>query len=370
LQNSLHLYNFFKLKTLPEYDSYSKKSIPTEFGEFITEVAKLFERERSEDGPIDVETDLETAENGEEEELFLNCLKSENFQSFNNLPQNQNDNNKFDDIYYLLADYNFKITKKDNLTTKYYIKDLILNRDRFDSWAALALTTSKQVLNSLENGLVTLKCSLDGKLFFDRVFIAINMFKRSIELRSTDDTIWIEYGSYLYQIHSFCSRQLKNNQILNIFEDEAIKTELKKKINFFLTLSNEAYIEANRISHITTSKDEQTNDNNTIQTQPPEIINSTKKKNNKNNNKTTRVDYEEGNIDEWLHHYMFGKIKEKQLKSDELRTLIECLQCYKNSIVCLEKSGASFLKRLNYKIKGNLSFESNEVIICSIFIEY
>ena len=35
---------------------------------------------------------------------------------------------------------------------KYYIKDLIINKDRFDAWTALALTTNANVLKKyLEN---------------------------------------------------------------------------------------------------------------------------------------------------------------------------------------------------------------------------
>lgn len=62
------------------------------------------------------------------------------------------------------------------------------------------------------------------------------------------------------------------------------------------------------------------------------------------------------NGEEWLHHYMLGKIKEKLN-----HPIMETLNHYLKSITYLQKNNATYLKRLTYKTKGNFSVESNEV---------
>ena len=89
------------------------------------------------------------------------------------------------------------------------IKDITLNFDRYDSWAALALLQSSIVLEEyLEKGF-NLNTHDQLEDFFNYVYITINLFRKSTELNASDQKIWIEYGTFLYQIHSYCSRQLK-----------------------------------------------------------------------------------------------------------------------------------------------------------------
>lgn len=122
----------------------------------------------------------------------------------------------FKDIYYLIGDYYHKTEKdfhkKKEKMLKYLVKDVTLNK-RFDSWADLALTQSETVLNDyLENGF---NLSTEDQLsdFIRSTNIAVNLFRKSNEAMSktssTDQKFVIEYGSFLYQIHSYCSRQLK-----------------------------------------------------------------------------------------------------------------------------------------------------------------
>ena len=71
---------------------------------------------------------------------------------------------------------------------------------------------------------------------------------------------------------------------------------------------------------------------------------------------------DEDNTEEWLHHYMLGKIKEKRTRATSgSEQLLECLQHYKRAYECLERSQAEYLKRITYKTKSYLSVESNEV---------
>jgi hypothetical protein len=45
--------------------------------------------------------------------------------------------------------------------------------------------------------------------FIKTVYLSINLFRKAVEYWMYEQKVWIEYGSFVYQIHSFCSRQLK-----------------------------------------------------------------------------------------------------------------------------------------------------------------
>lgn len=55
-------------------------------------------------------------------------------------------------IYYLLADYNFK-NRDFSKATKFYVMDLTLKPNRFDSWAGLALSKASKIETKLNASL-------------------------------------------------------------------------------------------------------------------------------------------------------------------------------------------------------------------------
>lgn len=67
-------------------------------------------------------------------------------------------------------------------------------------------------------------------------------------------------------------------------------------------------------------------------------------------------DDEDQNEEEWLYHYMFGKIKEKLGYN-----LMECLQDYKISSNLLERNKPTILKKCTYKSRSCWYVELNEV---------
>ena len=93
---------------------------------------------------------------------------------------------------------------------KYFIKDLTINNTRYDSWAGLALTTSTNIMEEyLENGF-NLRQEDEVDDFLKKVQFSINLFRKATQyLRPSDSVFYIEFGSFLYQIHSYCSRQIK-----------------------------------------------------------------------------------------------------------------------------------------------------------------
>lgn len=59
------------------------------------------------------------------------------------------------ELYHLSADYHLKSTKNYAESERYYMLDLCINRNRFDSWAGLAILKSKQLADKF--GLVISK---------------------------------------------------------------------------------------------------------------------------------------------------------------------------------------------------------------------
>ena len=106
---------------------------------------------------------------------------------------------------------------------------MIINRDRFDAWAELALIKSALALDQYLEQVylqehyklkinIRLTSSKKGfninkmeqlETFNKTVYLPINLFRKAVEHYAYEQTIWMEYGSFLYQIHSYCSRQLK-----------------------------------------------------------------------------------------------------------------------------------------------------------------
>ncbi len=101
------------------------------------------------------------------------------------------------------------------------------------------------------------------KIFFFKylrnVRIGINLFRKAIELIELDKKILIEYGSFMYQIHAFCSRQLKLDRHVSLFNADHrhfITNQLEEKKLEFLNFAIEAYETLNNSSSSTTDTEE------------------------------------------------------------------------------------------------------------------
>lgn len=106
-------------------------------------------------------------------------------------------------LYYLLADYYLK-TFKWEAAVKYYMLDVCLNPNRFDSWAGMAL--ARATLLTLQiNSCDTLK----NEVQLCRKTKAQQCFQKAVDLDLENTTMWIEFGNFAYTVHSFCSRLLK-----------------------------------------------------------------------------------------------------------------------------------------------------------------
>lgn len=185
--------------------------------------------------------------------------------------------------------------------------------------------------------MVKVKTDADLDRFLQNIYLSINLFQKSLEyIRSTDQTFALEYGSFLYQLASFCSRQIKISKLLpNYFSSSAIEPKLREKQTELLNMSLIVYKTVNELS--SPSKGQPSNpkaeeivsqmgdqdsslsvgDKSNLNTSEGERSRSAVVK-----NQTDSGDGDWG--EEWLHHYMLGKIKEKLSNP-----LLECLEHYK-----------------------------------------
>jgi hypothetical protein len=160
---------------------------------------------------------------------------------------------------------------------------------------------------------------------------------------------------------------------LKHFQDPSISQIIEKKRFKFLNIAIEIYNKANKATNrendlikICTVNKSKENEHSNHQEESSSIElsemsnldhNKQLLRQSSSNNNNNLVNSEDEITEEWLHHYMFGKIKEKLNKS-----LMECLDHYRHSYEYLDKHNADYLKKITYKTKSyNYSIESNEI---------
>ena len=215
------------------------------------------------------------------------------------------------DLFYLLADYAFKSNSDMENAINYYAIDLTFNRDRFDSWAALALAQGSKLDSKLNS------CHLIQPPKMLTEIESVEMcYRECLRINGSNANLWIEFGNYCYSIHSYITRTLDNNAEDLNFE---VFEKLERKKEQFLKMAL------------------------------------------KNYEKTFEIFEKEGlnenDVDErWLLVFMIGKIKEKQG-----HPLLSSLECYQKSIGYLRKNKVFIPRKINYNNPAEFSIEALEV---------
>ncbi|XP_023953974.2 calcineurin-binding protein cabin-1-like [Bicyclus anynana] len=218
---------------------------------------------------------------------------------------------KMKDIYFLLGDYYFK--KNDTkLAIKYNTLDVVINNDRFKSWAQISLAKAC----NLENSLKSYRNINNEKDFLNPAKTAIRCFKRSLELDPSYRYMWIEFGNFVYCVHSFCSRLLKQaTESIGFREFSAYEKQKEDLLNLtykcFITLRDD--------------------------------LNSS-------------CDTDKCNEESWLLYYMLGKVAEKRNKPPSVY-----LNFYLQGIKNLQEAGATYPSKINYNSPSHLSIEVLEL---------
>ncbi|CAH0731319.1 unnamed protein product, partial [Brenthis ino] len=216
---------------------------------------------------------------------------------------------KMRDIYLYLGDHHFK--RKDyKLAIKYNILDVVINNDRFLSWAQIALSKAAM----LDNALILFNNFNEETEFLNTAKSTIRCFKRSVELNPKVSYLWVEYGMFAYRVHSFCSRLLKQaSESLSMEEFETIE----KQKEDFLDITNNCLTVVENLQKTCPDSDKS---------------------------------------DNWLLYYTLGKVAEKRNKPPSVY-----LTFYMQGVKSLKESGATYPTKISYNTSSHLCIEVLEL---------
>lgn len=295
-ERAIQLFDLYRPDTLPEFDSFKLASISGEMEQLLQRILALIPK------CLDIQPFVGEIRN------FINGVSTQMPKEMNILPS------KISSIYYLLADFYFK-NQETGKAIKFFINDLTLKPDRFDSWASISLCKQSKLemrLNSYN--------SIDVKNYLELADQAIICFNQCLKLKKTS-TILTEFGSFTYHLHSFCSRNLKQASETLSMENFAALEERKEK---FLSLSYKCFTEVS---------------------QPTFDVNTNK-----------NPEDEENHDEKWYYSFMLGKIAEKRKEVPSMY-----LNHYLKSAKYLYEDNATYPIKINHNNPTHLAIESLEV---------
>ncbi|XP_040011271.1 calcineurin-binding protein cabin-1 isoform X2 [Xiphias gladius] len=287
--DALFMFQYFKPKSLPEFDSYKTSTVSAELANLLRRFAGIAP---SSDTPILTMDEVAAYIEGMTEKAP--CLPEGSAPAPPIITE----------IYYLLADYHFK-NKEQSKAIKFYMHDICVWPNRFDSWAGMALARASRIQDKLNSN--ELKSDVP---IWKHSQAVLNCFKRALEIDSSNLSLWIEYGTISYALHSFASRQLK--QWSNELPPEVVK-QMEERRDSMLETAFQCFQGASRC---------------------------------------------EGDSDEeeWLIHYMLGKIAEKRKQPP-----VEYLQLYKKAAHFLHEEAARYPRKIHYHNPPDLAMEALEL---------
>ncbi|XP_076450993.1 uncharacterized protein LOC143286923 isoform X2 [Babylonia areolata] len=281
------VFEYFKPKMLPEFDSYKTSTVSAELHNLLRRIYDL----------IPDTDDVNHRVTQVHSYIEGNSSTPPNYTSSCIILQ---------EIYYLLADYYFK-NKEQTKAIKFYTYDVCFNSSRFDSWAGLALAKMYQ----LEQKLNSMELKIDTPVH-KKSITALRCFSRAVEVDESVRKLWIEYGSLAYQLHSHASRQLRMKLWFPL-TPEHLDIAMETRVEMLSTARN-CYWKASKCEA-------------------------------------------EGSEEEWLHHYMMGKVMEKQRVHPRLY-----LEHYKQAAIYLHEEEAKYPRKIQYHSSPpHLSLEALEM---------
>ncbi|XP_027890617.1 calcineurin-binding protein cabin-1 isoform X2 [Xiphophorus couchianus] len=287
--DALFMFQYFKPKSLPEFDSYKTSTVSAELANLLRRFASIAPPSETPTFTMD------------EVAAYIEDMT----EKVPSLPAGSPPAPPIiNEIYYLLADYHFK-NKEQSKAIKFYMHDICVCPNRFDSWAGMALARASRIQEKLNSN--ELKSDVP---IWKHSQAVLNCFKRALEIDSSNLSLWIEYGTISYALHSFASRQLK--QWRNELPPDVVK-QMEERRDSMLETAFQCFQGASRC---------------------------------------------EGDSDEeeWLIHYMLGKIAEKRRKPPD-----EYLQLYKKAAQYLHEEAARYPRKIHYHNPPDLAMEALEL---------
>ncbi|XP_055840261.1 calcineurin-binding protein cabin-1-like isoform X2 [Episyrphus balteatus] len=296
-QRAIQVFDLYRPENLPEFNSYKLESISADMEQLLLKIVPLIPKEMD---PTSVISNINDFISGARDLLPDNCVL---------LPY------RISCIYYLLADYYFK-SRDFSKTLKYYPLDLACHPDRFDSWAGMALSKASKIETKL-NGFLT----IDIPTFMNECEDTIRCFKQCTKLNHEQVLVWIEYGSFAYTLHSFCSRDLKHSSDTLSLEQF---TSVEDRKDNFLKIANDCFSKGDAMLQ--------------------------------NQNEEENDDDNESHDEKWLNQYMLGKIGEKRKEQPSAY-----MNHYLTAANYLYENNATYPIKINHSNPTTLSVEALEM---------
>ncbi|XP_054974664.1 calcineurin-binding protein cabin-1 isoform X2 [Sorex araneus] len=288
-EDALFMFDYFKPKTLPEFDSYKTSTVSADLANLLKRIATIVPR--TERPTLSLEKVSAYIEGTLAE---APCLP----EGADPSPPVVNE------LYYLLADYHFK-NKEQSKAIKFYMHDICICPNRFDSWAGMALARASRIQDKLNSN----ELKSDGPIWKHATPV-LNCFRRALEIDSSNLSLWIEYGTMSYALHSFASRQLK--QWRSELPPEVVQ-QMEGRRDSMLETARHCFTSAARCEG-------------------------------------------DGDEEEWLIHYMLGKVAEKQQQPPAVYLLH-----YRQASHYLHEEAARYPKKIHYHNPPELAMEALEV---------
>nr|XP_035123413.2 calcineurin-binding protein cabin-1 isoform X1 [Callithrix jacchus]XP_035123421.2 calcineurin-binding protein cabin-1 isoform X1 [Callithrix jacchus]XP_054095464.1 calcineurin-binding protein cabin-1 isoform X1 [Callithrix jacchus]XP_054095468.1 calcineurin-binding protein cabin-1 isoform X1 [Callithrix jacchus] len=288
-EDALFMFEYFKPKTLPEFDSYKTSTVSADLANLLKRIATIVPR--TERPALSLDKVSAYIEGTSTE---VPCLP----EGADPSPPVVNE------LYYLLADYHFK-NKEQSKAIKFYMHDICICPNRFDSWAGMALARASRIQDKLNSN----ELKSDGPIWKHATPV-LNCFRRALEIDSSNLSLWIEYGTMSYALHSFASRQLK--QWRGELPPELVQ-QMEGRRDSMLETARHCFTSAARCEG-------------------------------------------DGDEEEWLIHYMLGKVAEKQQQPPTVYLLH-----YRQAGHYLHEEAARYPKKIHYHNPPELAMEALEV---------
>uniref|UniRef100_A0A4W3H9E2 Calcineurin-binding protein cabin-1 n=1 Tax=Callorhinchus milii TaxID=7868 RepID=A0A4W3H9E2_CALMI len=282
------MFDYFKPKNHPEFDSYKTSTVSADLANLLKKIAMIVPQPGK--PPLTIEN--------------VTAYIEGSGNTVPVLPEGTDSGLLVNELYYLLADYHFK-NKEQAKAIKFYMHDICVCPARFDSWAGMALARASRIQDKLNSN----ELKSDGPVWKHSVGV-LNCFKRALAIDSSNLSLWIEYGSMSYALHSFASRQLKQWKMELPTE---VVQQMAERRDSMLETAKQCFLSA---AHCEGDGDEE----------------------------------------EWLIHYMLGKIAEKQKQPPK-----EYLQHYKKGAHNLHEDAAHYPRKIHYHNPPDLAMEALEV---------
>ncbi|KRY69468.1 Uncharacterized protein T4A_5700 [Trichinella pseudospiralis] len=210
-------------------------------------------------------------------------------------------------LYYVIADHYLKY-QEFSKAVDYYLQDLLINPNRFDSLAGLAQAASGIIDARLFSANLCFTMEEEAHIYrWSR--ITVKAYEKALELDKTHVTFWMEFGNSAYLCHSFYRRLINRLHDRGQLSKEQ-KVVLKKRRNNLLDIAEKAFLIVSK-----------------------------------------NANFQSEGKDQWLVFYMLGKIGEK--RNDSLEKL---LALYFKSIYSLYADGVQLVEsiRANNPPRGSL----------------